>query len=574
MKLQQTSLNSEFSETIRNWAKEVRDNDRRALFHIYVPYDQGSAREDLKKAREIIRNEASGIPVVGCSATGEILNGQMSDSDIVVTLYIFEDPGTRVDAIPFYGKETEAEVIKVLEYAKSIPNLKGIEVLTAAPYQRLESAGKIIDVLPEDVEIFGGVAVGDDKHLPYVFANDEECCFDGSAVVFYSGANLHMQTYRMFGWKPIGYPLTVTRSEGAVIYELDGKPAYDVYKHYLQLDKEDNFFYDALEFPFEVNVEEATYIRHAKSVNEDGSIVMSTNVPQGSSVRITYGDPRSIIGSTKETGLQAIDFSPEVVNIINCMGRKLFWSGRENVEIGEISKYLHTMGFSALGEIMRYKGTTFLNNLSIVAVAMKEGDIGNKINLDFDKIVQTSSMPMTARLAVFINTITEELMEKNRQLNEMLYKASHDALTGLLNRGAIERAIYETEGGFHLIMFDVDNFKMINDTYGHAEGDSILKLIAGYLSENIEVLKGVEVGRWGGEEFMVLLTGYSVSEAGNIAETIRNQVKELSKDHIRVTISAGVTQHLEDDTVQATINRVDALLYKAKNLGKDCVQTD
>ena len=165
------------------------------------------------------------------------------------------------------------------------------------------------------------------------------------------------------------------------------------------------------------------------------------------------------------------------------------------MEIGEISKYLRTMGFSALGEIMRYKGTTFLNNLSIVAVAMKEGDIGNKINLDFNKIVQTSSMPMTARLAVFINTITEELMEKNRQLNEMLYKASHDALTGLLNRGAIERAIYEAEGGFHLIMFDVDNFKMINDTYGHAEGDSILKLIAGYLSENIEVLQGVEVGR-------------------------------------------------------------------------------
>ena len=73
---------------------------------------------------------------------------------------------------------------------------------------------------------------------------------------------------------------------------------------------------------------------------------------------------------------------------------------------------------------------------------------------------------------------------------------------------------------------------------------------------------------------MILLTGYSVSEAGNIAETIRNQVKELSKDHIRVTISAGVTQHLEDDTVQATINRVYALMYKAKNLGKDCVQTD
>jgi diguanylate cyclase (GGDEF)-like protein len=573
MKLLQTSFDSEFTKTIRDWVKEVSDNNQTALFHIYVPYDREDASLSLEEVRNILRDEATDIPVVGCSATGEILKGQMSDSEIVVTMMIFEDPNTKVYVIPFYGKEVKLEVFKVLDFARSIPNLKGIEILTAASYQRLESAGKVIDELPEEVEIFGGVAVGDEKNSPYVFANERECSGEGSVVAFYSGPELQMQTYRMFGWKPIGYPLTVTRSDGPVIYELDGKPAYDVYNHYLQIDKEDNFFYDALEFPFEVKMGEAAYIRHAKSVNEDGSIVMSTNVPQGSSVRITYGDPRSIIESTKETGLQAIDFAPQVVNIINCMGRKLFWSGRENVEIGEISKYLHTTGFSALGEIMRYKGTTGLNNLSIIAVAMKEGNNTKKIYLDFDKMGKPSSMPITARLAIFINTITEELMEKNNQLNDMLYKASHDALTGLLNRGAIERDIYELEDSdFHLIMFDVDDFKMINDSYGHPEGDCILKMMAGYLAENIVVLPGAKVGRWGGEEFMILLSGYSDAEAGELAERIRRQVKGLSDRQISVSISVGVAHHLGSETVQETINRVDVLLYQAKNHGKDCVQ--
>ena len=98
-------------------------------------------------------------------------------------------------------------------------------------------------------------------------------------------------------------------------------------------------------------------------------------------------------------------------------------------------------------------------------------------------------------------------------------------------------------------------------------------MMAEYLSENIGVLPGAEVGRRGGEEFMVLLTGYSDAEACDIAETIRRQVKNLSKGQTRVSISAGVARYLEKETVQETINRVDALLYQAKNHGKDCVQS-
>jgi diguanylate cyclase (GGDEF)-like protein len=583
MRLLQTSYDDNFIQTVQKWAQDIKNINTCALFHVFVPYNSRQQRQELSRVRELLAKEAPGVPVIGCSATGMILEEQMQDETIMVSLMIFEEESTKIEIMPYYARTSEMNSEWLLKHTRAIPDLKGIELITAAPYQALESFGKVIDRLSGDIEIFGGVAVGDEDASSFVFAEDLECSEDGSAVVFYSGPELAIQTNRMFGWNAIGYPLKVTKSKGPVVYELDGKPAYDVYNHYLQIKKGPNFFYDALEFPWEVQVDINTgYIRHAKSVNSDGSIVMSTNIPQGSNVRLTYGDPRRIIEHTRQTALLVRDFAPQVVWIFNCMGRKLFWGGKENVEIAEISEHLQTTGFSALGEIMRFKGTTYLNNLSIVTVAMREGPVKEVVDLDVERIQQPENLPITARLAVFINTITEELMEKNRQLNDMLYKASHDALTRLLNRGAIERIIYEFAGNkgavtgekWHLIMFDIDDFKLINDQCGHVEGDHILRMMAAIVSSYIGNYKNVDAGRWGGEEFMIFSHGNSAEEVKEIAETISSKIKNEIKTRWQVTISVGVTEHRPDEDVLQTINRVDELMYKAKNEGKDRVCTD
>ncbi len=583
LKLLHTSLNDTFEKTIRDWASDIASDSSTALFHVYVPYDHDDNLEKLDYIRNVLKKEASGIPVIGCSATGEIIDGKISDNDIVVTAMVFEDPGTKVFVRTSYEQEEEFSTNTVLEKAKAISDLKAIEIITAAPYEKLENAGEIIDALPEDIIIFGGVAVGDDRHKPFVFANESPITNTHSAYVVYTGKELHLQANRMFGWKPIGYPLNVTRSEGSVVYELDNKPAYDVYNHYLHINNGENFFYDALEFPWEVRIDDDTaYIRHAKSANPDGSIVMSSNIPQGSNVRITYGDPRRIIDHTKQTILMIHDFAPQVVGIVNCMGRKLFWAEKENVEISLISKYMQSTGFSALGEILRHKGVSLLNNLSIVTVAMREGPAGKVADIDLAEFERNSSMPITARLAFFINTITDELMEKNDQLEAMLYKASHDAMTGFLNRGAIERLIYDFNNpeseksaeNWYLIMFDVDDFKMINDQCGHAQGDAILKCLAGILSDYVKNIPNAEVGRWGGEEFMVVVSGCDNNMANEIADMIHAKVKEESKKEKSITISVGATMHRCDEAIQDTINRVDELMYEAKVMGKDQVRTD
>jgi diguanylate cyclase (GGDEF)-like protein len=576
MKILQTVVDENFTQTLDQWAGEIQKNYS-ALFHIFVPYELDDGWQQVQQAYRDLEQVFPHPQCIGCSANGEIYNGGITDGEIVVSATICEDPETRIEVLSCQTVRDSLEGDALLERFLEIPGLRGIEILSATDYHRMKEGGDSLDRLPAEVEIFGGVAVGDEDHPSYVFVNGETYSTDGSVFAVYSGPNLHMEATRMFGWKAIGYPFEVTRSEGPVVYELDHKPAYEVYNHYLHIDKDKNFFYEALEFPWEVEVGEGMdgYIRHAKSVGEDGAIVMSSDIPEGSRVRITYGDPRRMIDHTKRAGERIRAFAPDALVLINCMGRKLFWAERCNDEMRELARFAPSVGFSALGEIMRYNSITLLNNLSIVAVAMREGEVTKEVAVDDSHVVQTAELPITARLAIFINTITEELMEKNQQLNEMLFKASHDYLTGMYNRGAIESMIYNTsEENWYLLMFDLDDFKQINDTYGHGEGDGVLQDIANYLVPRVKNSNRIDVGRWGGEEFMVLGLGYTRAEIMEIAECIREQAKNPEVMHRPITVSIGLTKHQPGESAKDVIDRVDALLYRAKNEGKDRICSD
>ena len=583
MRLLQTKVDNNFKETVKSWADQVQNMNQSALFHIYVPYNLSDGWEQARNVCSILEEVFENPNYIGCSSTGEIFEGKISAKKLVVSVIISEDTDTKISVVPYYSMRDSVEAEKVVSHFRSIPNIRGIEILSAAEYQRMEDVGGIIDTLPEDINVFGGVAVGDNKNKAFVFSNSNEPSYDGTVFAIYSGENLQVSTTRVFGWKSIGYPLKVTRSDGPIVYELDNKPCYDVYKHYLHLNKDDNFFYDALEFPLEVEVDEEVggYIRHAKAVNKDGSILMSSNIPEGSNVRFTYGDPIRMLEHTERAGVQINEFGTDVLLLFNCFGRMLFWKDNCNDEIQELTKYAPATGYSALGEIMRQNSTTLLNNLSIVAVSMREGDIKNTRIIPEAKESKSKNLPITARLAIFINTITEELMVKNNQLNDMLYKASHDYLTKLLNRGAIETMIYDAcdnpevgQKDWYLLMFDVDDFKKINDKYGHSEGDKVLIDIAKYLVDNVKGRNDINGGRWGGEEFMIFGFGFTDEKMKEIAENIRQKAKSPEIMNRPITLSIGLTKHRAGESPKDVIDRVDALLYQAKQSGKDQVCSD
>lgn len=156
-----------------------------------------------------------------------------------------------------------------------------------------------------------------------------------------------------------------------------------------------------------------------------------------------------------------------------------------------------------------------------------------------------------------------------------------DGLTGLYNRKEIQSQIEDAlsrieKEQFSLVMLDIDNFKQVNDTYGHQEGDTVIVALADILrNRRIGHKQNVSSGRWGGEEFMVLLRGTDADSAAYIADLLRESFANTSFKEIRPqTVSLGVTQARQDDTVDSLCTRVDMALYRAKKNGKNRVEVE
>jgi len=156
-------------------------------------------------------------------------------------------------------------------------------------------------------------------------------------------------------------------------------------------------------------------------------------------------------------------------------------------------------------------------------------------------------------------------------LENARYHAEYDYLTDTLNRRILSEYIREhmTEE-LSVIMWDVDDFKKINDVYGHAVGDQVLISLCNLVKK--EITRECKFSRWGGEEFLILVEDISYNRVLDIAEKIRREISEsqIIEGH-KVTISIGVTKKRRDDSFKTLLSRVDDLMYQAEKNGKNIV---
>ncbi|MGM0508134.1 MAG: sensor domain-containing diguanylate cyclase [Fusobacteriota bacterium] len=178
------------------------------------------------------------------------------------------------------------------------------------------------------------------------------------------------------------------------------------------------------------------------------------------------------------------------------------------------------------------------------------------------------------------NEVKERTLELEEKNIELLRKTKMDGLTNLYNHKTIyeklENRIIKAKQGilseFSILMCDVDDFKGINDNYGHQVGDKVLKIISLELKNSI---RGLDMaGRYGGEEFLVIFSGIDLKIAEKISNRIRKKISsaDLKENGLRITISGGVTEYRPGDTTKTIIKRADEGLYEAKNTGKDKIE--
>jgi diguanylate cyclase len=195
------------------------------------------------------------------------------------------------------------------------------------------------------------------------------------------------------------------------------------------------------------------------------------------------------------------------------------------------------------------------------------------------------------RLSIELSRRKEELLQEKRRADEanqattraLAELASRDELTGLFNRrhmgelmAQLRTTCQRADDGFAVALVDLDDFKRINDTYGHAVGDKVLRTFA---EQACSAMRGADiVGRWGGEEFLVVYPRSTAREAAAGADRLRERVAAAivmtpGGQPLRFTVSIGLTDHLPPECIEALVERADRAMYQAKSQGRNRVVT-
>jgi len=189
----------------------------------------------------------------------------------------------------------------------------------------------------------------------------------------------------------------------------------------------------------------------------------------------------------------------------------------------------------------------------------------------------TTSTQQRNKLNEELNKTYQQVSQLKAQLKESKEEAIKDALTGLYNRRGCDEKLQELddESIHSSLAIDIDHFKKVNDTFGHAVGDKVIQCVASTINQHIS--HSDFAVRFGGEEFLVILANKEESEAKNIAEKIRIAITQLKLKQKKsntylppISISIGIAEHHNNTSWKSVFENADAALYQAKESGRNC----
>ena len=214
-----------------------------------------------------------------------------------------------------------------------------------------------------------------------------------------------------------------------------------------------------------------------------------------------------------------------------------------------------------------YLNTRYIEEFNWYLVVEQISDPSEKKLTDTFKINILLSILVTAGVLLIAHFTFNNYQKRLESM------ATIDKLSGLLNRQAFDSVLennleqHKRKGNqLSLMLIDIDNFKNINDTFGHLAGDKVIQSVAQICK--LHSRESDSVCRWGGEEFIIMLADTKISSAVNIAERIQKHLRE-DDNECAVTVSFGITEYQENESIVSLFNRVDSALYQAKAKGRN-----
>ncbi len=538
--------------------------------------------------REIL-HRLPGATLLGCSSAGAFAAGNVVEEGTVITFCQFRDIHFRgaCYSLEEYSPVSMARCIKkdlVREDARLLFLIT--DGLQIRAHELLEELASQVPHLP----IAGGRA-GDDIRFErtFVFYNDKVLA-EGAAAVTLHGPFLKVHQFHRLDWKKIGKKMIVTEAQGNCVKSLDGSPPKEVYRRYLGSEIADNLLHSAgVEFPLILNRHGLDVARVICGQKEDGSILYFGDIFSGEEVRFGYGSMDTLFKSPETEYRELRKDSWEGAFVFSCVVRKNMLQERAADQLMSLQRFAPVTGFFSYGEFLSFQGKNYLLNATMAVTMLSESKEVLAFSPEEEKRApwipgRDRRLGIIKALTHLTDTVTSELeatnrklKEKNRLLHEMV---KNDGLTKLYNHKyfyeklekRIENAL-QYQRDLSIAIIDVDNFKEINDTWGHPMGDKVLVALGESIRKNCRV--GDVAGRCGGDEFAVIFPETDLSEAAAVAERIRSDVESLvfKNDKIHITVSIGVAQ-LDCNQSEMLVPVADKRLYQAKLRGRNTVVTD
>lgn len=554
---------------IRLFAASYVPGKQSILISIYTHWNKPET------IREMIRLFCDAFPeaeIAGMTTAGGIDNGRMQLRQTVVTIQFFEKSDVHTAIYDFSQEPMEELGEKARSFCQRQKDLSALLLLMTQRYYNFEPFLTALDKLGKDIPICGGYA--------HTYRNEEGICVftkdailsRGILLVTFSG-DVKVMTTSVMGWQPLGRTMTITAIDSPlVIRSLDHKPAAYFYQKYLH---STDFGKSELLFPLVRSRHQVQLSILPLEHRSDGALQTNVFSHVGDQVQMAYGDPDQVILSSREALGHIERFAPEGMLLISCVTRRYFLKEDVNQILSAYSDFCVAPGGYVNGELIRIDGKTQATNMTLISVCFREGEapLVAATRKPHAPVVLGETLSTIQRLATFVTETTKELAETQKQLS---FAASHDSLSGLFNRGAMEKYLAQciknnAEIGMPLsaIMIDLDHFKTINDTYGHSIGDAVIRTLADLMKKHTAG-RGY-AGRWGGDEFLIILPGSTLETAEMLSIHMKDALlhAHVLPDDSPVSASFGVTIARPGELEQSFYKRVDNALYTSKENGKN-----
>lgn len=517
--------------------------------------------------------------IVGASSIAQIAGNEISENKTVIGITFFKKTVLSVIFKPCDEGDEYSVGLSLHDEIEKINDVVAVMLLATPLSLNMNNFMRGINECHKQILFFGGGAADySASNITHVYCDGRHLSKGAVAVIFSSQA-LECVIYTSLGWQPLSKTMTVTASDGVWVKQIDNEPAFDVYSRYINIKNDPSFFQNAIDFPLIFNRNGAICVRSPVGVSPSGDIRFLGDINEGETFKIGYGNPDLMLDSIDRISQEVKHFNPEALFIFACCCRYYLLQTDAAVEVAPLSQLAPTIGFYTYGEFKTEQGQIALLNSTMVIVAFKEFERSESLTpKPIDKIDTPlhKNAQIISRLVHFICRVTDELVQSNDALDQL---SKTDKLTTLNNRLFLDaeltqritvanESLRSSDHTFSLLLLDIDHFKQVNDTYGHLIGDEVLIQLSALLRN---ILRPIDViGRWGGEEFLIIIADSNFCIGMNVAEKIRSAVAShaFSID-LQLTCSIGVSHFQPSDSSHSLISRVDRALYLAKNHGRN-----